>query len=72
MGVYDTVKVPCPKCGTKAEAQSKSGDCVLAVYDLSTAPDDVLGDVNRHAPFECEECGTKFKVALFAPTVIVV
>lgn len=68
MGMFDTVRVPCPKCGEVYEAQSKSGDCVLAIYDYPTpgaakpAPNDVMDGVNRHAPFTCSNCGTIFKV----------
>ena len=64
MGVYDTVYVPCPNCGEPYEAQSKSGDCTLAIYTLDDAPPDVLAGVNRHAPFVCDECGEVFKVEL--------
>jgi endogenous inhibitor of DNA gyrase (YacG/DUF329 family) len=63
MGCYDRVMVPCPKCGEKAEFQSKSGECTLAAYELREAPADVLEDVNRHAPYECEKCQTHFMVA---------
>lgn len=62
MGCYDTINVPCPKCGEIYDAQSKSGDCLLDVYELDTAPQDVLLDINRHAPFICYNCGTKFMV----------
>lgn len=63
MGVYDEIKVPCPKCGTFYIAQSKGGNPILMrIYDLHTAPMDVLMDVNRHAPFTCEHCGTRFYV----------
>lgn len=64
MGMYDTIFVPCPKCGTKSEFQSKSGDCLLDVYNLSNCPDDVLQDVNRHAPNMCKnkDCRTYFSV----------
>jgi RNase P subunit RPR2 len=61
MGCYDTVIVPCPKCGTEAEFQSKGGDCLLRVYSLADCPEDVLSDVNRHAPYTCEKCGTIFE-----------
>ena len=73
MGVYDTVLVPCPRCGDRVEAQSKSGDCILARYRLEDAPYDVLSNVNRHAPFVCENCGTIFEVQLkpFAISVVV-
>lgn len=62
MGMYDTVNVPCPKCGTKQGFQSKSGPCLLEEYELNDAPEDVLENVNRHAPATCETCGTKFMV----------
>ena len=64
MGMFDTVMVPCPECGTKSEFQSKGGDCILKEYELATCPPDVLRDVNRHAPNTCEECGTKFAVQI--------
>jgi predicted RNA-binding Zn-ribbon protein involved in translation (DUF1610 family) len=64
MGMFDSVMVPCPTCGTKTEAQSKSGECSLAVYDLSNAPASVLADVNRHAPFLCDNCGMLFSVQI--------
>lgn len=61
MGVYDSIWVPCPNCQKPYEAQTKSGPCILDVFTLADAPDDVLEDVNRHAPFTCE-CGCEFKV----------
>ena len=61
MGLYDTIAVPCPKCGELYPAQSKSGACEMKDYELDKAPSDVLADVNRHAPFECE-CGAVFEV----------
>jgi len=61
MGVYDTVMVPCPTCGEPAEFQSKSGRCMLETFSLDEAPDEVLHDVNRHAPAHCK-CGTLFGV----------
>lgn len=62
MGMYDTVTVPCPTCGECTEFQSKSGECKLETYSLEEAPDDVLLDVNRHAPKRCYKCGTLFTV----------
>ena len=62
MGVYDIVKVPCPKCKKIEYFQSKSGDCLLNLYLLSACPDDVLFDVNRHAPYRCSRCKTDFSV----------
>ena len=70
MGVYDTVMVPCPKCGEKYGAQTKSGPCRLATFEIDKVPPDVLEDVNRHAPFTCYGCGARFHVELSPkPTV---
>ncbi len=69
MGCFDTVLVPCPTCGEIYSAQSKGGDCVLATYSLSECPQDVLSDINRHAPFACEKCGLIFSVKLGAIVV---
>lgn len=71
MGMFDTVLVPCPRCGTKHEAQSKGGSCTLMEFELTATPQDVLADVNRHAPFTCENCGVTFMVVLTPMTIIV-
>lgn len=62
MGCFDSVMVPCPKCGEKVEFQTKSGECLLQVYELDKAPEVVLADVNRHAPHFCEKCNIYFEV----------
>ena len=62
MGMFDTVKVKCPKCGTTEEFQTKGGNCLLQYYNLKNAPHDVLSDINRHSPYTCVKCKTKFKV----------
>lgn len=62
MGCFDSVAIPCPKCKEIHWAQSKSGLCLMYDYELETCPEDILWDVNRHAPFKCEYCGAKFKV----------
>lgn len=62
MGTYDTINVPCPKCGTKSGFQTKSGRCTLAEYELNEAPADVMEDVMRHGPATCLSCGTIFGV----------
>ncbi len=63
MGMYDTVIVPCPKCGKKEEFQSKSGECCLRVVELNECPVDILANVNRHSPYTCD-CGIVFEVDL--------
>jgi len=61
MGTYDSVMAPCPKCGKEMEFQSKSGPCELKTFSLKDAPEDVLYNVNRHSPAECD-CGCLFFV----------
>ncbi len=61
MGMYDTVIVNCPKCGAENDFQTKSGECILAEYTLENCPDDVMVDVNRHSPCQCD-CGASFEV----------
>lgn len=64
MGMYDSVLVPCPECGTEQEFQSKSGECILGVYNLNNCPTDVLMDINRHSPYKCGNCGVSYQVNL--------
>lgn len=62
MGMYDEVRVPCPHCRTVEMFQSKGGSCEMRRYELIVAPEDVLSNVNRHAPYQCTTCGTWFAV----------
>ena len=64
MGMFDTVLVPCPKCGTKEEFQSKSGECFLQVVELENCPPDIFADINRHSPYSCSNCDSTFQVDL--------
>lgn len=69
MGMFDSVMVPCPECGTKNEFQSKGGDCILAVYELDNCPPDVMSNINRHSPHTCARCGIAYEVSGTAPGV---
>lgn len=62
MGMFDTVLVPCPKCGNKVGFQSKSGTCELIDFELDDAPAEVLAGANRHSPHKCDKCGAWFKL----------
>ncbi|MEO0631794.1 MAG: hypothetical protein AAFY46_13885 [Planctomycetota bacterium] len=58
MGVFDTVRVPCPSCGSKVDVQTKTGNNELAWYELdSTSPWMGLGIANEAC--QCR-CGQKF------------
>lgn len=59
--MFDSVIVPCPKCGKVHLFQSKSGDCLLRKYELAHAPLNILTDVlievnHRPTPYVCD-CG---------------
>ncbi len=56
MGVYDEIRFFCPSCGNEHVVQSKSGDCILEIYNFVSVPVSVSHDANRHAPFRCK-CG---------------
>jgi len=64
MGLFDSVMVPCPNCGTEGEFQSKSGPCMMDTYTLQDAPKEVLDDVNRHSPQRCSVCNSEYGVLL--------
>ena len=55
MGMFDSVMVPCPKCGERAEFQSKAGDCHLEIFTIDDAPDVVE---------TCAKCRTRFTIAI--------
>lgn len=72
MGMYDTVIVGCPKCGTPHDLQTKTGDCTLSTYDIYNAPPEVLAGIAGEEVL-CENCGTLFmvQVTTMAQTVII-
>lgn len=65
MGMFDTVLIECPVCGTKTSYQSKIGECNLNTYTLHNAPLLVLADVKDECDRDrlyCEKCNTKILV----------
>lgn len=63
--------VRCPKCDKGHDFQSKSGNCLLEYYTLEDCPDDVMVDVNRHSPYNCN-CGTIFQVDIPTRKAIII
>lgn len=57
MGMFDSVMVPCPTCKKPVEFQSKAGACCCDVFDLATAPHEILTDI-LNSPEYCRECGS--------------
>ena len=59
---YDIIFVPCPKCGERHPAETRSGERAFKKYNLENAPKRALTDINRNSPFLCLKCGSKFNV----------
>lgn len=57
MGLYDTVRFPCPSCGEPLDLQSKAGACELSVYYLDAVPAEIAHSVQGRA-VTCRACGT--------------
>jgi len=71
MGMFDSVWVKCPFCGEENDFQSKSGECDLSNYTLENCPDDVLANINRHSPIQCD-CGCRYEVNIDTRKAVVV
>lgn len=74
MGCFDTVWVPCPRCGKKTGYQTKAGACALDHFDFADVPGHVWADIadtpNGKATI-CIGCGAHFKVFVKCiPTII--
>jgi endogenous inhibitor of DNA gyrase (YacG/DUF329 family) len=57
MGMYDSVMVNCPKCGTLVELQSKAGKCKMEKYSVYEVPPEIAIDIDGHSE-SCNNCGT--------------
>lgn len=71
MGLYDSVWIPCPRCGHEVEFQSKAGRCEMAEYTLATVPPSIAGDVSDDVS-QCE-CGASVKIlaqVVLTPVVV--
>ena len=61
MGMFDSLIVQCPGCGKDVEFQSKAGDCLLKVYNLSSVPLAIAHDLDGEEDV-CLNCHTKFTI----------
>ena len=62
MGMFDSVYVECPYCGSSNELQTKRGECILGNYSLDNAPPQVLLGIKGNQ--ECYKCGELFNVGV--------
>ncbi len=62
MGMFDTINLICPHCGSPTGIQTKSGICQLNVWWLDDAPLNAVRGIQGQS--ECKGCGQKFHVGL--------
>lgn len=64
MGMFDSVMVPCPECGTFEEFQSKAGPRILATYyDPDDVPPAIAADLAGRES-RCDNCGAGIHLRL--------
>lgn len=58
MGMFDSVYVTCPDCGTREELQTKAGDCLCYTYILGqdVIPPEIIRDLENERVL-CADCG---------------
>ena len=61
MGIFNTIMVNCPNCGSKIEFQSKSGSCILATYHISNCPEEEIEGIIGES-WCCDNCGTEITI----------
>jgi hypothetical protein len=69
MGMFDSVMVPCPKCGELVEFQSKSGPCMCRTFTLDTVPPEILVGAYKDSPSKCR-CGEVVHLPTFKHTIV--
>lgn len=69
MGMFDSVYIKCPDCGTSIEFHSRTGDCCLTSYTLDDAPSDVLCGLDGDKEM-CPECGREVAIEIIAQVVV--
>lgn len=65
MGLFDSVFVKCPKCGSDVEFQSKAGNCTLKSFNAAQVPAAIASDLAGDTS-ECE-CGAVFSIHTVNP-----
>lgn len=55
MGLFDSVYVDCPHCGSKVELQCTGQECMNS-YTLENAPTFILREIMNGEPSHCMKC----------------
>lgn len=61
MGLYDTVRLKCPKCENMLEVQSKAGESAMHDYWEDKVPVEIAQDIMHDEVF-CETCGRRYMI----------
>ena len=68
MGMFDSVYVPCPRCGAGVEFQSKAGKCELAQYSSTNVPAIIAADIDGDQ-WRCD-CGALVTARAYIPPTV--
>lgn len=68
MGMFDSVYVTCPRCGSSVEFQSKAGECYLRTYSNQEVPTEIAADLNDTS--ERCKCGALVTVRASLPSAV--
>ena len=69
MGLFDTVMVPCPRCGHREEGQTKWGRGRMRVVDMEDADPSEVAFLDGYV-FTCAVCNCRFKLRFYVPAVV--
>ena len=68
MGMYDCVTFTCPKCNNEAQAQTKSGPCIMMEFNLEFPLTLEEATIVNGMIVNCHHCHTNFEVTGDLPT----
>ena len=68
MGMYDTLRFACPKCGEALGLQSKEGACILDTFSVNEVPWPIARHLDRQIT-RCA-CGAVLQVRIVGPVVM--
>ena len=70
MGMFDRIWFECPKCGSRMEAQSKAGECLLIDYPAIAVPEEIAKDIAGNW-VHCIQCDKSYEIGGKQPEKLV-
>lgn len=61
MGCFNTILIPCPRCGEKYDYQSKSGSCSFTTETIEDAELEDIVEASNNV-LSCGNCNASFKL----------